>query len=336
MTEKEINAMLGKTGTAMYTIQQYPLSKIVEFLNACNTANHRLPISARLQTIITRSATPFANVIAANTLKSTDLLTGSSDVVIFNAVRKEFYKELADIKGEVQHVLPRNKAVLVSLNLDKVSDYYQYSQADLLQALVNMEVNAAKEPALVAGVLPMITALKLEVENPLMSKRLQFINIEGDRRGLPKILKALRVCLIANFGAFQEEFCDDLEKIFDYLPISILFTNVHAKGYLKVNQELIESPSTRIVFISKLPTTKSSIIKGENFDSKPFRLWRSVGVATVCPPNAFTINGNSLDTCEALDIGTNDATCLMCEFDLPLNSVKAKFTVTQRKRSRKI
>ena len=336
MTEKEINALLAKTGTAIYTIQRFPLPKIVEFINACNTANHRLPISARLQTIITRSATPFANVIAANTLRGTDTLTGSSDVVIFNAVRKEFYKSLADIKGEVQHVLPRNKAVLVSLNLNKVGVYYKYSQADLLQAMVNMEVNAAKEPALIAGVLPMITALKLEVENPLTSKRLQFLIIEADRRGLPKILKALRVCLIANFGAFQEEFCEDLEKIFDYLPVSILFTNVHTLGYLKVNQELIESPSSRIVFISKLPTTKSSIIKVENFDDKPFRLWRSVGIATVCPANAKTFNGNSVDTCEALDIGTNDATCLMCEFDEPLNSVKAKFTVTTKKRSKKI
>ena len=335
MTEKEINALLAKTGTAMYTIQRFPLPKIVEFLIACDIANHRLPISSRLQSIITRSINPFANVIIVNTTKSTDILSGSSEVVIFNAVRSGFYVSLADIKREVANAMPHNKAVMVSLKLNKVSIYNHLTQAELLQAMVNMEVNAAKEPALSAIVLPMITTLKLEVENPLTSKRLQFINIEADRRKLPQVLKALRVCLIANFGELQTEFCENLEEIFGYLPISILFTTVHVKGYLKANQELVESPSTSIVFISKLPTTKSSVIKVENFGSKPFRYWRSEGVATVCPVDAKTINGNSVDACKALDIGTNDASCLMAEFPLPLDMTKAKFTVTRKKRSKK-
>ncbi len=336
MTEKEINAQLGKTGTAMYTIQRFPLPKIVEFLNACDTANHRLPISARLQTIITRSATIFANVIAANTTKSTDILTGSSDVVIFNAVRSEFYITLADIKREVGNAMPHNKAVLVSLQLNKISVFRHLSQADLLQAMVNMELNAGKETALALTVLPMITALKLEVKNPLTSKRLQFIAIEADRRRMPLILKALRVCLIANFGAFQEEFCEDLEKVFDYLPISILYSSVHSEDYIGVNQEVVENPSTPIVFISKLPTTKSSIIKVVNFSNYPFWVWRSKGVATVRPGNAPCVEGNSTGVFEALDIGTNDATCLMAEFPLPLNMAKVKFTVTRKKRTKKI
>ncbi len=335
MTEKEINAMLAKTGTAIYSIQRFPLPKIVEFLNACDTANHRVPISSKIQEIITRSTIPFAQIIAAHTTKGSDILMGSSDVVIFNAVRGGFYVKLNDIIGEVKHVKPHNKAVLVSLGLDKITKFYQYSQADLLQAMVYMEVNAAKETALAATVLPMINALKEEVKDPLSAKRVQFINIDADRKAMPALLKALRICLIANFGTLLIEFCNDLERVFEYLPISILFTNVHAKGYLKVNQELVESPSDPIVFISKLPTTKNSIIKVENFDSRPMRVWRSEGIATVCPPNAKTVEGYSTADIDALDMGTNDATCLMCEFDLPLNTAKAKFTVTTKKRSKK-
>ena len=113
MTEKEIDAKLIKSLNAINRIGSFPQENIVAFVNGCITANGRIPIDAKVQIIINRSAVPFANVINTFTTKKADIMAGSSDVVTYNVVRDEFYLDLKDFKGDVAKLMPRNKAIMV-------------------------------------------------------------------------------------------------------------------------------------------------------------------------------------------------------------------------------
>jgi len=331
LTEIEIADGIRKIVTAISNMHNFPLSKVIEFVNACDVANRRIPITSDIQKIIDRSVVPFAAINASVLSLDADKLSGSSQVVIYNEMRSGFILRLEDIKDAVQQIMGRDKATFVLLQLDKISDYYHFSQGNLLAVMKAMEVNAAKTPLLVAVVLPMITALKDDVENPSKAKQKQFVIINSDRLKMSPVITALKSCLKANLGSYLIIYCDDDERILENFPISVLYSNVHAPEYLSKNQDLIEKPIVNIVHLSKLKITNSSWVKVENFGSKPIRLWRSIKVSTVCPEDAPTINANTNDTIYVGNMGVDDAFCLMAEFTDPLDMVKVKFSVRKKK-----
>ena len=328
--DKNIKNQIKKIDTALLDFDGFPLSNQVSFLKACMIANAREPITPAIQVVIDRSAIPFGNLIAAYSGNNIDISGGSSMVEAFNEVRKGVPARIDLIKTMVKGLMPNNKVVLIALKLDKVTRYRRMSQADLFTTVQEMFTTAKTYSALTT-VLPLITSLVNDVDNPLTSKQEQFININSDRKKMIKLVEAAQNCLIANYGSFLTMFFDKLENIIEYFPIILLYNKVHAPGYLTKKQDLVESPLTPIVHISKLKVTNSCWVKIENFDSRPMRVWRSINVSTTIPEDAPTVGANSVETFYAGDMGVDDAYCLMAGFTLPLDTAKAKFSIRNKR-----
>ena len=332
---KDVKSELKKIHTSVLDFELFPLELGIEFLLEHDLANRRLPITPAIQEIIDSSSVAFTILRNAVLGKNVDISERGALVVIFNQMRGSFTVRLDDVKMAVKTAVPHNKAILVTLNLDKTSDYSHFTQSKLLTTLEEMLVTATSKPEVVS-VLPMISSLLDDVRNPLKAKIKQFVAIYTDRKKLVKIIDDAQACLISNYGSYLVIYNKTPERIPEYFPIYILHGNVHAPGYLYNNQELIEKPTSPIVNISKLKTTKSSIVKAQNFGSEPFRLWRAETLSIEIPEDAPTVPGNTIISFNGSELGVDKATFLMAGFPLPLDMVKAKFTATQRKRSKKV
>ncbi|MEI6823315.1 MAG: hypothetical protein WCL51_15395 [Bacteroidota bacterium] len=332
MTEKEIDAKLIKTLNAINRIGSFPQENIVAFVNGCITANGRTPIDAKVQIIINRSAIPFANVINTFTIKKADIMAGSSDVVTYNGVRDEFYLDLKDFKGDVAKLMPRNKAIMVLLGLDKISDYLNYSQSALYTSISAMAINVGKTPELSTLIIK-AEALKSQIIDPFDVKEEQFTNIRTGRTKMTTVKAVLKICLRANYGDFLGMFAENPELIFVYFPIELLYSRVKSPDQVNKNQKLIQNPAAAIFCINDLKIPKNGSLKVDCMGEGGMKIWRSFTIATVAPQGCPQVNANSRDIFANGALGADDCTYLMCEVSGALDKVKIMLTARPRKRS---
>jgi len=332
MTEKEMNARLDKTQNAINNIGKFPQENIVAFVNGCITANGRIPIDAKVQIIINRSAVPFANVINTFTIKKADIMAGSSDVVTYNVVRDEFYLDLKDFKGDVAKLMPRNKAIMVLLGLDKISDYLNYSQSALYTSISAMVINVEKTPELVT-LETKAEALKSQIMDPFDVKEEQFTNIRTGRTKMTTVKAALKICLRNNYGDFLGMFAENPELLFVYFPIELLYSKVKSPDQVNKNQKLIQNPATAIFCINDFKIPKNGSVKVDCMGEGGMKIWRSFTIATVAPQGCPQVNANSRDIFANGALGADDCTYLMCEVSGALDKVKIMLTARPRKRS---
>ena len=332
MTEKEIDAKLTKTLNAINRIGSFPQENIVAFVNGCITANGRIPIDAKVQIIINRSAVPFANVINTFTTKKADIMAGSSDVVTYNVVRDEFYLDLKDFKGDVAKLMPRNKAIMVLLGLDRISDYNNYSQSALYTSISAMVINVEKTPELVT-LETKAEALKSQIIDPFDVKKEQFTNIRTDRTKMTTFKAVLKICLRANFGDFLGMFAENPELLFVYFPIELLYSRVKSPDQVNKNQKLIQNPAAAIFCINDFKIPKNGTLKVDCMSEGGMKIWRSFTIATVAPEGCPEVNANSRDIFANSALGADDCTYLMCEVSGALDKVRIMLTARPRKRS---
>jgi len=333
MNEKKINARINKTINAINTIQKFPQENIIAYVKASNIANKRLPIIPKIQLVIDRSDIPFNNIINVFTNKKADILGGSSEVVNFNEMRPYFYLNLKKFKAKVKKLMPRNKTILVLLNLNKISDFQRYTQSTLLTNLEAIIINIEKTPKL-ASLLTEATALKNQVENPLSIKQEQFTNIKSDRTKMTTVLGVLKICLRANFGTFLETYADNPEVIFQYFPIEILFKNVKSADTVNKNQKLIVNPETNVFCINDFKISKNGFVKVDCRGKGWMKIWRSFNIVTVAPQGVPMVKANCKDIFANGRLGALNNSYIMCEVEGPLDLVKIMLTSRPKKRGK--
>ncbi len=322
---KVLRQTLRETETDLMIIETFPLERVIEFILEHEMANHRAPITPAIQVIITDSTPDFAALRIAVLGKNVDLSERGAQVVIFNEMRGGFMVRLDDVKMAVKTAAPHNQSVLVATKLDKISDFYTYTQAQLLTTMQEMLIAATANPDLVTT-LPLISSLVDDVKDPLSAKIAQVLALTTDREKLVELVDNAQASLIGNYGAYLNIYKRKLERVPEYFPISVLHKNVHADDFVFSNEEIVDKPTEPIVNISKLRATKGKWVKVQNFGSLPMRVWRSLTISTVIPEDAPTVNPNEDKIFGGSELGVDDATFLMAGFSLPLDMQKAKFT----------
>lgn len=323
--QKVLRQTLRETETDIMIIENFPLEMVIEFIFEHEIANHRAPITPAIQVIITDSTPDFAALRTAVLGKNVDLSQRGAKVVIFNEMRGGFMVRLDDVKMAIKTAAPHNKAVLVATKLDKISDFYDYTQAQLLTTMQEMLIAATANPDLVTT-LPLISSLVDDVENPMRAKIAQFLSVKTDREKLVELIDNAQASLIGNYGAYLNIYKRKLERVPEYFPINVLHRNVHAEDFVYKNQDLVEKPISPIINLSKFTVTKNTWIKAVNSGSEPIKLWRSKTISTKVPEDASTLEGNSTGMFYGGDLGVDDATYFMLGFTGDLDMVKAMFT----------
>ena len=199
--QKVLRQTLRETETDIMIIENFPLEMVIEFIFEHEIANHRAPITPAIQVIITDSTPDFAALRTAVLGKNVDLSQRGAKVVIFNEMRGGFMVRLDDVKMAIKTAAPHNKAVLVATKLDKISDFYDYTQAQLLTTMQEMLIAATANPDLVTT-LPLISSLVDDVENPMRAKIAQFLSVKTDREKLVELIDNAQASLIGNYGAY--------------------------------------------------------------------------------------------------------------------------------------
>ena len=297
---------------ALLILEKYPQSKVKALLIAHLAWLSRTPITPAIQVLLDRAIIAFGPFETAVSVKTIDISGGSADVVSFDEMKVTLPARIDEIKTMVKSLMKGNKAILKFLDLDNVGIFYLGKQSDIFENITNLETKITATPALVT-VIPLATALKNDVKNPLKAKSDQFDDIKDDRTDITPLILDAKMILIRNFGALSDIFWENLAKVVDYFPVEDLDPATHTDTFLPINKfKIVGTQGTAFHLVDV-------VYKYGNFIEADLRkcnfsidLFLASEITSVVPKNAQRINKGDRIIFKTNTIGSSTEGYLMC------------------------